>query len=646
MPTTQQHVLAQAGGPAVPSTASCARHLPLEHGDATVASGLWAHWQRVNQAASIPLGLRKLDEAGNLRNLQIAAGEATGTYRGPVYMDSDVYKMLETAAWELGRHRDDALEAFLVETTALLERAQQEDGYLNSHYQVAEPGRRYTRLENSHELYCAGHLMQAATAAARCFGDERLLGVARRFADHLVKVYLHGDPPGLDGHPQVETALVELFRLTGEQSYLELAKRHVDDRGRGLAGHSRRGSEYFQDHAPVRDAPIIVGHAVRALYLEAGIVDVYLETGDESLLAASERRWDDMVAARTALTGGHGTRLLGEAFGERYELPPDLAYNETCAAVASIHWAWRLLLATGNGRYADLIERTLYNGFAAATSADGLRFFKGNPLQRRRDHVTFEEPLRRRGWFFSACCPPNVTRLVSSLQHYVATTTAEGLYVHQYTAGTLATRRRGGVLEFDVQTDYPWDGAIVLTVRQAPEEEVVLGLRIPPWSATTRLLIGAEEHLVEPNPDGYLTLKRAWRQGEVVTLHLDMNPRLTYPHPRVDALRGCVALERGPLVYCFEQQDQQAGIDIDTLTLAPGADLEVVHRPDLPGIGRTVTIGAGIRTSSLPHSEGLPYFPRPPETVETATQAVAIPYFQWDNRDDCAMRLWVPAAQS
>src|SRR5690606_27280355 len=250
-------------------------------------------------------------------------------------------------------------------------------------YQVVEPEKQYAELHYSHEMYCAGHLMQAAVALARIGEGEKVRKVAERFADHLVTVFLEGGRTGIDGHPEVETALVELYRVTGNERYLELARKLVDERGKGLVGG--RSVRYVQDHMPVRDADTLVGHAVRALYLEAGIVDLYLETGDESLLECSIRRWEDMVATKTYLTGAVGSRHSLESFGDRYELPPDRAYAETCASIASIHWNWRLLLATGHGRYADLIERTLYNAFAASTSQDGTRFFYVNPLQRRQD---------------------------------------------------------------------------------------------------------------------------------------------------------------------------------------------------------------------------------------------------------------------
>ncbi|NJP91713.1 glycoside hydrolase family 127 protein [Nonomuraea sp. FMUSA5-5] len=614
-------------GPLAPSTAV---QRPLSIDDVEIHGGPLGRWQRINREASIPLGLEQMEKSGALPNLRLAAGEGEGSFQGYRFQDSDLYKQLEAVAWEHCRHPEPegAHRAFVAESAALLARAQRPDGYLNAHYQVVKPDRVFAELEYSHEMYCAGHLFQAAVAAARAGLGEDLLAVARRFADLLVRRFLVDGDDGIDGHAEVETALVELYRLTGERPYLDLARKLIDNRGKGLIKSTGMGPLYAQDHLPVREADTAVGHAVRQLYLEAGVVDVAVETGDADLLASSVRRWEDLVATKTSITGGHGSRHDGEAFGERYELPPDRAYNESCAAIASIHWNWRLLLATGHGRYADLIERTLYNAFAASTSADGTRFFYVNPLQRRAD--LFEDAYlgRRREWFACACCPPNIMRLVSSLGHYVATTDDEGVSVHQYVPGVI---RAGGVV-LDVETGYPWDGRVRFTVRSAPGGPWTLKLRIPAWSSTTT-------H--DPGPDGYAAIRREWRAGDTFTLGLDLTPRIVRPHRRIDALRGCAAIERGPLVYCFEQVDQDAGLD--DLALVPGAALRTVER-DLPGIGTTVLIEAdAVRLPPAP-AHGLPYTTgADPAPVAPAT-LTAVPYYQWDNRDGGVMRVWIPLA--
>jgi DUF1680 family protein len=637
-------------GPVAPVAGQPGTHRPLTR--AGLTGGLLHQWQQRNLDASLPLALRQLQDAGNLENVRLAIkadraaqrrvanaeGEKSsgadgygaagghrpvgvgpvdplpGTgYRGPVFMDSDIYKTLEAVGWELAHGRRPKLASFAAEVTALLEQAQRPDGYLNSYFQVSgEP--QYTRLAWSHEMYCAGHLIQAAVALRRGADDARLLAVATRLADHLVREFA-GRDRGLDGHPVIETSLAELYRETGTAAYLDLARQFVDQRGHGLAGNSGLGRRYLLDHTPVRELDTEVGHVVRALYLEAGVTDVAAETGDHELLASSVRRWDDMVAAKTYLTGGNGSRHATEGFGDRFELPPDRAYNETCAAIAGIHWSWRLLLATGDARFADHIERVLYNGFGAAIATEGQRFFYVNPLQRREDHFEKDDPGRRRIWFNCACCPPNIMRLIASLEHYLATEADDTLFVHQYTGSRLA----GAGLDLEVATDYPWSGAVYLRVLAAPQAAAGLALRVPAWSARTRISVNNDPERTGLTP-GYHVLRRSWQPGDLVTLHLDMTPRWTYPDRRVDAVRGCVAIERGPLVYCFEQADQLDGARLDDLVLEPGEVLG--ERPvTLDGIGQTIEVTA----------------PAGPDRT-----AIAIPYFQWDNRDGRPMRVWMP----
>jgi DUF1680 family protein len=357
------------------------------------------------------------------------------------------------------------------------------------------------------------------------------------------------------------------------------------------------------------------------------VADVAAETSEPSLLESSLRRWADMLATKTYLTGGNGSRHADEGFGDAFELPPDRAYNETCAAIASFQWSWRLLLATGEAKYADHMERVLYNGFAAAIATEGQRFFYVNPLQRREGHFEKDDPGRRRVWFNCACCPPNIMRLTASLEHYLATESGDTLYVHQYTSSRLA----GAGLELEVSTDYPWSGAVYLRVLAAPSDEHAPGergvaLRVPAWSASTRISVNDEAERAGV-PASYQVLHRRWEPGDVITLHLDLTPRWTYPDRRVDAVRGCVAIERGPLVYCFEQADQLDGVCVDDLAVRPGGVLG--ERPvTLDGIGQTIEVTA--EGQHLP--EGTP------------VTAIAIPYFQWDNRDGRAMRVWMPQA--
>ncbi len=654
-------------GPADPTGAARSAQRPLTAPGVRLTAGLLHDWQRRNATASMPLALRQLDVAGNLDNLRLAIRAKTAdppvppaqevpsdvatadgapaagdgrrprrmglgpvdplpglAYHGPVFMDSDIYKTLEAIGWELTHGDRPDFTEFATSAIDLLEQTQQPDGYLNSYVQASgEP--RYARLAWSHEMYCAGHLIQAAIAHHRGTGDSRLLDIATRLADHLVREFAAKDK-GLDGHPIIETALVELYRETESQSYLSLARQFVEQRGHGLAGDSGLGRRYLQDHLPVREADTEVGHVVRALYLEAGVTDVATETNDDELLESSTRRWDDMVATKTYLTGGNGSRHVDEGFGDRFELPPDRAYNETCAAIASFHWSWRLLLATGDAKYADHMERVLYNCFAGAIASEGDRFFYVNPLQRRVDHFEKDDPGRRRVWFSCACCPPNIMRLLASLEHYLATAESDTLYVHQYTGAELA----GADLDVEMITDYPWSGQVTLRILDAPPSARGLALRIPAWSASSSIKINQfAERAVVPQA-GYVLLHQEWRPGDEITLHLDMTPRWIYPDRRVDAMRGCAAIERGPLVYCFEQADQL--VRLDELAVRPGTRLSE-REVTLDGIGRTIQVSMAAR-----------HAPPAPEQTVPRVSAVAIPYFHWDNRGPGAMRVWIPSA--
>lgn len=539
-----------------PLDLSRSAHAVLRPLPARIDDGLWAERRCFNREVLLPAAKRQLEAAGAFGNLR---GEP---HRGPVYLDSDLYKWLEALGW--AGCADD-------ETIALIATAQDADGYVNTFPRARED--RYADLAWAHELYCAGHLIQAAIAHTRARGDRALLAVARRLADHLVERFAAA--PGLPGHPEVEMALVELHRLTREPAYLALAATFVDRRGHCSLQPARLGSAYFQDDVPVRGAREVTGHAVRALYLACGVTDLYLETGEARLLQAMRAQWEDMAYRKAYVTGGVGARWDGEAFGAPFELPPDGAYAETCAAVASVMWSWRMMLATGEARFADLAERTLLNGVLAGVALREPLFAYVNPLETATG-------ANRRPWFECACCPPNLMRTLASLQHLLATHDDDGVQLHQYAGGAVAG--------LDVRTDYPWDGRVEIDVREAPG---VLSLRVPAWCAGARL----DGRPVAP---GYA--RATPRAGERVVLELPMPARRTPPDPRVEAVRGRVAIERGPLVYCAE------GDDLDALRLGDEAPLRVTD-----------------------------------EHVIEAGALRAVPYFAWGNGALRAMRVWLPA---
>ncbi|HEV3012585.1 MAG TPA: beta-L-arabinofuranosidase domain-containing protein, partial [Actinomycetota bacterium] len=534
----------------------------------------------------------------------------------------DVYKWLEAVGWELGRRDDPGLRAAADEAIAVVAQAQRSDGYLNSFVEVVRDGRPYADLAWGHEFYCVGHLIQAAVAWHRALGDDRLLAIAVRAADRIDREFGPAGREGVDGHPGIEMALVELTRVTGERRYLALAARMLDLRGRGLLGQGRFGAAYWQDHAPVRDAPTVAGHAVRQLYLDCGAVDVAVELGDHALLAAVRRRWDDLVRTRTYLTGGMGSRHRDESFGDPYELPPDRAYAETCAAIASVLLAWRLLLATGEPGYADAIERALYNGVLSGISLTGTRFFYVNPLQRRTRHA--EEPPghgERAPWYPCACCPPNLMRLLSSWGQYLATSDDRGIQLHQYATCELQAEVAGGTARLAVQTGYPWHGRVTVRVVQAPDQPWTLSLRVPGWCRSAVLSGPGGAGPLAPGP-GTAELSRRWTAGDTVVLELDLPVRVVEPDPRVDAVRGCVAVARGPLVYCVESADLPPETELEELRWDPGREPATVPRPDL---------GEGVVGISVPVAGGRP-----------GLSAGAIPYFAWANRGAGAMRVWIP----
>jgi len=618
-----------------PSATARSRLRPLESPQLQIVDGFWADRLRLNRERTIPHGLDQIRCSGALDNLGLAAG-AQGNYQALAdsagftfpFLDSDVYKWLEAVGWELGRASDSALAAAADEVIAIVAAAQRPDGYLNSYVQVVGGGTPHRDLAWGHEFYCIGHLIQAAVAWHRTLGDDRLLAVAIRAADRIDDEFGPTGRSGVDGHPGIEMALVELTRVTGDRRYLTLAARMLELRGHGLLGHGRFGAEYWQDHEPVREAATVAGHAVRQLYLDCGAVDVAVEMDDHDLLAAVQRRWQDLVRTRTYLTGGMGSRHRDEAFGDPYELPPDRAYAETCAAIASVMLAWRLLLATGDAGYADAIERAMYNGVLAGVSLTGTRFFYTNPLQLRTLRASDRPGHGERApWYPCACCPPNLMRLLSSWQQYLATSDHTGVQIHQYATADIQADIAAGAVRLSVRTDYPWQGRVTVHIVQTPDQPWTLSLRVPRWcrSATLTGPGGAGPRAAG---EGSVALSRPWQAGETVILDLDLPVRVTEPDPRIDAVRGCVAFERGPLVYCVESADVPAQTQLEDLRCDPARQPIAVARPDF---GDSVV---GINVPVLPASSA--------DSSPAATVAGAIPYFAWANRRVEGMRVWIP----
>jgi uncharacterized protein len=608
--------------------------------------------RRINREKTLLSQYAHLEESGVLDNFRRAADATLDKpYRGFYFADSDLYKWLEAASSALldeGPHTE-PLRKCIEEGVALLEAAQRPDGYLNTYYARERENERFTNLRDMHEMYCAGHFIQAAVAHFRATGSDRLLNVARRVADNLDATFgpaEAGKTPGTDGHPEIELALVELYRATGERRYLDFANYLVGARGqvpsasynRNRPAETERGTAYHQDHVPYRELGEVIGHAVRMIYLAAGATDIYLETGDAILKAALDRQWANMTTRRMYVSGGLGARYEGEAFGKDYELPAERAYTETCAAIAGVMWNHRMLLATGEARYADLLEWTLYNAVLPGLSLDGEHYFYQNPLSDDGTH-------RRKPWFGCACCPPNVARLLAQLPGYFYTVSDDTVWTHLYASSDAAISLPDGrSVELLVRTRYPWDGDVKITLQT--EGEFGVALRIPAWCESGAMLTVNEEAVSVPNPGSYAEIRRAWQSGDVIHLHLPMPVRALEAHPYLTDAANRLALTRGPLLYCVEGIDH-TGHDLRNLFISVDADgnIAATHNAldDLPGI---VTLQVEARAlDRTDEAWGGPLYRRVTPGWDNSTPSsvllTAIPYYAWANRPASRMEVWL-----
>ncbi|AYF98027.1 glycoside hydrolase family 127 protein [Protaetiibacter intestinalis] len=624
-----------ASAPPAPSGPVSPRHgalRPLGLAEVRITGGLWGGLQELNARAIIDHCLGWMERIGWIANFDRIAGTADGEHAGIEFVDSEVYKLLEAMAWELGRRDDPALAERYDALVARVAAAQDADGYINTSF--GHPGQRarYSDLEWGHELYCAGHLLQAAVARLRTGHDDELPAIARRVADHLWEAFGPDGRDAICGHAEIEVALAEFSRATGEPRHLELARLFVERRGhRTLATTLFQGSDYFQDDVPVRDAEVLRGHAVRALYLSAGALDVADETGDDELASAVEAQYRRSIERRSYLTGGVGSHHQNEEFGEDYELPADRAYAETCAAIGSVMVAWRLLLRTGDAGYADQLERTLLNAVLVSPRHDGRAFYYANTLhQRVRTHPNADDELSERAeasmrapWFEVSCCPTNVARTLASLAGYVATTDGAALQLHQFVTGEVRVQLDAGALAVRVETAYPHDGRVRVTVLEAPDAEVGIALRVPGWAdGATFTAAGA----TAPASPGYATARRVFAPGEQLELVLPLEPRLTAPDPRVDAVRGQLAVERGPLVLALEDVDLPDGVDVEHVELDEAAP--VIATADGAEVALRVRTDADL---PLAPADGI--------------RARLRPYKDWANRGPSTMRVWIPTVR-
>lgn len=588
----------------------------------------WAPRIELLITSTLPAIYDQLDKTGPLDNFRRLIGKAQTEFKGYPFADEHVYKWLEATAWALSYKHSKELIQRVLDVIELIEAIQEPDGYINTKF-FGKPDQRYKDLKWSHELYVGGHLIQAAIACKRAGICEKLFNVALRYGEHLKNTFGPGKLEMPDGHPEIEIALVELYRETGDKQYLDLSKFFIELRGRGKLDYD----PYFVDNKPFKHLEKVPpgAHAVRFLYLAAGATDIYLETGEKELWNAFEKLWLDAINKKMYITGGMGSRYAGEAFGAEYELPNESAYSETCAAVANIMWNYRMLLATGEAKYADVMELTLYNAALAGISLDGKNFFYVNPLADRGGH-------RRQRWFHCPCCPPNIARLIASIPGYFYSTSGNSLWIHLYASNDATIEIENKRVHISMETAYPWDGRVLIKVDPEFEEEFALYLRIPGWSKNTRLRINREPLEVTAKSSSYVKIERTWSRGDVVELDIEMTIDLVASNPRVIANTGKVAIKRGPIVYCLEQADNP-GIDVWGIGIDSKSYLEARFIPELLN-GVVVIEGEGFELKST--SEQL-YVGLNQYNIEVRKiKFKAIPYYAWANREPSSMMVWIP----
>ncbi|NUQ66462.1 MAG: glycoside hydrolase family 127 protein [Pirellulales bacterium] len=580
---------------------------PVPFTEVKFSDVFWAPRLETNRTKSLPHNFKWCEQTGRVSNFAKAAGLMPGAFEGIYFNDSDVYKVLEGASYSLAQHPDPVLEKMVDDVIAKIAAAQQEDGYLNTYYTLVEPDQKWTNLPVRHELYCAGHLFEAAAAHHRATGKRTLLDVATRFADLIDRIFGPEKRYGVPGHEEIELALVKLYEVTGQRRYFDLARFFLDIRGD--ASKRKIAGAYCQDHMPVRQQSEIVGHAVRAMYLYAGVADVAAYTGDQGFVDAMDRLWQDVVLRKLYITAGIGARHQGEAFGEPYELPNDTAYCETCAAIGLALWSHRMNLMHADARYADVLERAYYNGILSGIGMDGEHFFYVNPLASGGTH-------HRQPFYPCACCPTNVVRILPSLPGYVYAQDGHSVYVNLYVAGSAEVPLGNRTVKIVQETRYPWEGEVKVTILPGETATFDLRLRIPGWCEGGKLAVNGQP--VEPLQveKGYAVVRRQWAPGDSVQLRLSMEIRRIEAHPKVEADRGRVAIQRGPIVYAFEAVDN--GGPVGRIILARDPQLSAEHRPDLLG---GVTVVRGLDRDRKP--------------------VVAVPYYGWDHREAGEMAVWV-----
>lgn len=602
-----------------------------------------------------------------IENFRIAAGLQSGEFYGMVFQDSDVAKWLEAVAWSLCQKPDAELEKTADEVIELVASAQCDDGYLNTYFTVKAPAERWTNLAECHELYCAGHMIEAGVAFFLATGKRRLLEVVCRLADHIDTVFgpgenqLHGYP----GHPEIELALMRLYEVTEEPRYQALVNYFIEERGKPPhfydIEYEKRGQTsywhtygpawmvkdkaYSQAHQPLTGQSTAVGHAVRFVYLMAGVAHLARLSQDESKRQDCLRLWKNMAQRQLYITGGIGSQSSGEAFSSDYDLPNDTVYAESCASIGLMMFARRMLEMEADSHYADVMERALYNTVLGGMALDGKHFFYVNPLEVHPKTLPFNhlydhvKPVRQR-WFGCACCPPNIARVLTSIGHYIYTPREDALYINLYVGNSMEIPLENGALRLRISGNYPWHEQVSIAIESPQPVHHTLALRLPDWCSDATVTLNGQE-VEQDIRKGYLHITRTWQEGDTLSLMLPMPVRRVYGNPLVRHVAGKVALQRGPLVYCLEQADN--GEELHNLWLPKESDFQVFEGKGL--FAHKILIQAkGVKqTVADAPQQALWHYDRSPASRKPQTLTF-IPWFSWANRGEGEMRIWVNEA--
>ncbi len=606
-----------------------------------LGNGFWTPRRATNRTQSLPSLLRQLEEHGVVDNFRRVSGRKNVPRRGPLYTDSDLYKWMEAAAWTLATDDDKDLKASLDRMIDEVLAAQQPDGYLNTYYILERADQRFTNFRGGHELYCLGHLIQAAIAYYRAAGERKLLDGATRYADYVAATLGPAKKAALTGHPELEMAMVELYRTTGKRAYLDFAAYVLSGAERQRLGLSDRDIVYLFSGIPFTARTKFEGHSVRAMYASAGATDYEMETGDPAYRKTLESLWDDLVTHKMYVTGGVGSRSSGEAIGEPYELPNEFAYSETCAAIGNLMWNWRMLSLTGDARFTDVLERALYNGALSGVSLSGDLYFYRNPLESRGK-------TQRLPWYDTTCCPPNIQRTLASLPGYFYSTSGEGVWVHLYHNSQLSWHLENGTpIEIAQKTEYPWFNTVDLTVRPAARARFSVFVRVPGWASHAGASVNGKAVGQTLWPGTYLELNREWSPGDRITMTFEMSPTFVQANPRVRDSLGRLAVQRGPLLYCAEGNDQRGIGSLFDLWLpvtpsSPSAGFSSEFRPDL--LGGVLVLKHDALVAPVSHDAEPLYRPFGLRSFDPARRVKLnfIPYYSWANREPAEMQVWFP----